>query len=93
LVLQIAGQDRFCPPDAQQRIADALSGRDGVEVYVYPGVDHAFARAGGDHFDPAAATLAHQRAIAAFRAALGPHYDLSTLWEVHLQHEFDTRNV
>ena len=37
LVLQIAGQDRFCPPDAQQRIADALAGRDGVEVYVYPG--------------------------------------------------------
>ncbi|MBX4145169.1 dienelactone hydrolase family protein, partial [Ralstonia pickettii] len=47
LVLQIAGLDRFCPPDAQQRIADALSGRDGVEVYVYPGVDHAFARVGG----------------------------------------------
>lgn len=93
LVLQIAGQDRFCPPDAQQRIADALAGRDGVEVYVYPGVDHAFARAGGDHFDKAAAIMAHQRAIAAFRAALGPHYDLSTLWEAHLKHEFDTRNV
>lgn len=93
LVLQIAGQDRFCPPDAQQRIAGALAGRDGVEVYVYPGVDHAFARAGGDHFDKAAASMAHQRAIAAFRAALGPHYDLSTLWEAHLQHEFDTRNV
>ncbi|WP_367190431.1 dienelactone hydrolase family protein [Burkholderia sp. Ed8] len=93
LVLQIAGQDRFCPPDAQQRIADALSARDGVEVYVYPGVDHAFARPGGDHFDKAAAIMAHQRAIAAFRAALGPHYDLSTLWETHLKHEFDTRNV
>lgn len=37
--------------------------------------------------------MAHQRAIAAFRAALGPHYDLSTLWEAHLKHEFDTRNV
>ncbi|OED11723.1 dienelactone hydrolase family protein [Burkholderia sp. A2] len=93
LVLQIAAQDRFCPPDAQQRIADTLSGRDGVEVYVYPGVDHAFARAGGDHYDQAAAVMAHQRAIAAFRAALGPHYDLSALWETHLKHEFDTRNV
>ena len=93
LVLQIAAQDRFCPPDAQQRIGAALSGRDGVEVYVYPGVDHAFARIGGDHFDKAASVMAHQRAIAAFRAALGPHYDLSTLWEEHLRHEFDTRNV
>nr|WP_175800159.1 dienelactone hydrolase family protein [Burkholderia anthina] len=93
LVLQIAALDRFCPPDAQQRIGAALSGRDGVEVYVYPGVDHAFARIGGDHFDKAASVMAHQRAIAAFRAALGPHYDLSTLWEEHLRHEFDTRNV
>ncbi|MDN7692474.1 dienelactone hydrolase family protein [Burkholderia cenocepacia] len=93
LVLQIAELDRFCPPDAQQRIAAALAGRDGVEVYVYPGVDHAFARAGGDHFDKAAAVMAHQRAIAAFRAALGPRYDLSALWETHLKHEFDTRNV
>ncbi|HDR9507452.1 carboxymethylenebutenolidase [Burkholderia cepacia] len=93
LVLQIAAQDRFCPPDAQQRITEALSGRDGVEVYVYPGVDHAFARIGGDHFDKAAAVMAHQRSIAAFRAALGPHYGLSALWEAHLLHEFDTRNV
>ena len=93
LVLQIAAQDRFCPPDAQQRIAEALSGREGVEVYVYPGVDHAFARIGGDHFDKAAAIMAHQRSIAAFRAALGPRYDLSALWEAHLLHEFDTRNV
>ncbi len=93
LVLQIAAQDRFCPPDAQQRIVAALSGRDGVDVHVYPGVDHAFARIGGDHFDKAASVMAHQRAIAAFRTALGPHYDLSTLWEEHLRHEFDTRNV
>ncbi|WP_175761153.1 MULTISPECIES: dienelactone hydrolase family protein [Burkholderia] len=93
LVLQIAAQDRFCPPDAQQRIVAALSGRDGVDVHVYLGVDHAFARIGGDHFDKAASVMAHQRAIAAFRTALGPHYDLSTLWEEHLRHEFDTRNV
>lgn len=93
LVLQIAAQDRFCPPDAQQRIVATLSGRDGVDVHVYLGVDHAFARIGGDHFDKAASVMAHQRAIAAFRTALGPHYDLSTLWEEHLRHEFDTRNV
>ncbi|MGU7785100.1 dienelactone hydrolase family protein [Burkholderia sp. PU8-34] len=93
LVLQIAGEDRFCPPESQQRIAETLSGREDVEVYVYPGVDHAFARVGGDHWDKAAAVMAHQRSIAAFRRTLGPHYDLSALWEVHLKHEFDTRNV
>lgn len=93
LVLQIAGEDRFCPPDAQRRIAEALRARDGVEIHVYPGVDHAFARLGGEHFDKAAAAMAHQRTIAALRGALGPHYDLSALWETHLEHEFSTRNV
>ena len=43
-VLHIAAQDGFCPPESQARIGAALGGRDGIEVYVYPGVDHAFAR-------------------------------------------------
>jgi carboxymethylenebutenolidase len=93
LVLHIAGEDRFCPPDAQARIRDALSGRDTVELHEYPGVDHAFARLGGAHYDKAAALMAHQRSVAAFRRTIGPHYDLSALWEAHLMHEFATRDV
>ncbi|SAK84114.1 carboxymethylenebutenolidase [Caballeronia catudaia] len=93
LVLDIAALDRFCPPEAQQQITAALAGKDNIEVYVYPGVDHAFARKGGDHFDKTSAMMAHERAVAAFRKTMGPHYDLSALWEEHLAHEFTTRNV
>ncbi|MCG5074874.1 dienelactone hydrolase family protein [Paraburkholderia tagetis] len=93
LVLNIAALDRFCPPEAQQQITAALGHNENVEVYVYPGVDHAFARQGGDHFDKPSALMAHERAVAAFRKTMGPHYDLSALWEEHLAHEFATRDV
>lgn len=93
LVLHIAGNDAFCPPAAQQAISSALAGKPGVEAYVYPGVDHAFARPGGDHHDKAAALMAHQRSITAFRAEMGPHYDFSALWDKHCEYEFAKRDV
>jgi carboxymethylenebutenolidase len=93
VVLNIAALDRFCPTDAQQQITAALGHNKNVEVYVYPGVDHAFARKGGDHFDKPSAMMAHERAVAAFRKTIGPQYDLSALWEAHLAHEFATRDV
>ncbi|MDP9968388.1 dienelactone hydrolase, partial [Variovorax paradoxus] len=46
LTLHIAELDKFCPPGARERIVQALRGRPGVTLHVYPGVDHAFARAG-----------------------------------------------
>ncbi|SEK13646.1 dienelactone hydrolase family protein [Paraburkholderia diazotrophica] len=93
VVLNIAALDRFCPADAQQQITAALGRNENVEVYVYPGVDHAFARKEGDHFDKPSAMMAHERAVAAFRKTIGPQYDLSALWEAHLAHEFATRDV
>ena len=51
LVLHIAERDGFCPPEARERILAALGGKPGVELYVYPGLDHAFARTGGAHYD------------------------------------------
>jgi carboxymethylenebutenolidase len=93
LVLHVAERDGFCPPEAQARIREALSGQPGVELYVYPGMDHAFARTGGEHFDKASALMAHQRSIAAFRAEMGPHYDFSALWDKHCEYEFATRDV
>ncbi len=62
-------------------------------LHVYPGVDHAFARAGGDHFHKPSALMAHERSIAALKGAIGPHYDLSALWDKHCEYEFGTRNV
>ena len=93
LVLHIAELDGFCPPPARDAIVQALSGRENVELYVYPGTDHAFARAGGDHFHKPSALMAHQRSVAALRREMGPHYDLSALWDKHCEYEFATRDV
>lgn len=93
LVLHIAEQDGFCPPEARARIVEALAGKPGVELYVYPGVDHAFARTGGDHYDKPSALMAHQRSIAALKRAIGPEYDYSALWDKHCEYEFGTRDV
>ncbi len=65
LVLHIAEQDQFCPPEAQKQITETLAANTHVQTHVYPGVDHAFARPGGEHFDQAAADLANQRTLQA----------------------------
>ncbi len=93
LVLHIAENDQFCPPEARAAIMNTLSGRDATELYVYPGVDHAFARTGGDHFHKPSALMAHQRSVAALKSEIGPHYDFSALWDKHCEYEFATRNV
>lgn len=93
LVLHIAEKDAYCPPEAQQQIIAALKDRPNANVHVYPGVDHAFARPASPHFHKPSALLAHERSIAAFRQELGPHYDLSALWDMHCYHEFATRDV
>ncbi len=93
LVLHIAELDKFCPPEARAQIVQALQGRPGVTTYVYPGADHAFARVGGDHFHRPSALMANERTIAALRSAIGPHFDLSALWDKHCEYEFGTRNV
>lgn len=93
LCLHLAEKDSFCPPEAREKILASLSPLPHVECHVYPGMEHAFARIGGDHFDKAAASLAHQRSMAAFKRVLGPHHDLSALWDKHCEYEFATRDV
>jgi len=93
LALHVAELDSFCPPEARDRIVQALRGRPKVEVHVYPGVDHAFARPGGEHYHRASAHLAHERSMATLKSAIGPHYDLAALWDKHCEYEFGTRNV
>ena len=61
----------YCPPEAQKTIQDALADNPLFTVHIYPGVDHAFARIGGAHFDRAAADLANGRTAEFFRANLG----------------------
>ena len=93
MVLHFAANDKYAPPETVERIKAAFKGRPEIEIYVYPGVDHAFARTGGMHYDRPASMMAHSRSIALFRKVMGPHYDLSALWEQHTLHEFGTRDV
>ena len=63
------------------------------QLYVYPGMDHAFARTGGAHYDKPSALMAHQRSMAALQRVIGPQFDYSTLWDKHCEYEFGTRDV
>jgi carboxymethylenebutenolidase len=63
LMLHIAEKDQFVPPDSQAKIKAGLKDVKSVEIHSYPGVDHAFARINGDHFDKNAADLANKRTL------------------------------
>ena len=93
LVLHIAELDRLSSPEKRDKVVQSLKANPHVTTYVYPGADHAFARPGGDHFQKPSALLAHERSVAALKAAIGPDYDLSALWDKHCEYEFGTRDV
>jgi len=61
LLMHIAEKDKFVPPEAQQKIKDGLKDNPNVTIYTYPGVDHAFARVGGQSFVKSAADEANAR--------------------------------
>jgi carboxymethylenebutenolidase len=71
LILHIAENDGFCPPEAQTKIKEALNTNENVTVYSYPGVDHAFARVGGDNYDESAAMSANDLTSQLFKELLG----------------------
>jgi carboxymethylenebutenolidase len=71
LLLHIAGEDQFVSKDAQAKIVAALKDRPDVELHLYPGRNHAFARDGGQHYDPADAETANARTSAFFKRTLG----------------------
>ena len=70
LMLHLAVEDKYIPPEAQKAIHAALDTHPRVTIYDYPGVDHAFARVNGIHRDEAAATLADKRTLEFFREHL-----------------------
>lgn len=70
LLMHIAAEDGFVPKEAQAKIKQALGANGKVTIHVYEGVDHAFARVGGAHWDAAAAKLANDRTAAFFKKHL-----------------------
>lgn len=63
LMLHIAEEDKFVPRDAQDKIKSALKDHPQVKLFSYPGVNHAFARGQGEHYDEASANLANSRTL------------------------------
>ena len=70
LLLHIAELDGFCPPAAREQIVAGLSDIPNVDLVIYPGRDHAFARIGGEHYDPTDAAKANTATLAHFKTAL-----------------------
>ena len=99
LMLHIAGDDKFCPPEAQQQIHDKLDSNPLVAIHDYPGLGHAFGRSGGEHYNAAAAELANLRTLEFFVGHLagaglaGAQQTLSARWDDHVKYEFATRNT
>ncbi len=91
-VLHFALNDQFVPQEAITRIEEALKSHPSVQTFTYPGVDHAFAREGGDHYNRPASLMAQSRTLQVLRAEMGPHYDLAALWDLHTKYEFVDRD-
>lgn len=60
LILHIAELDKFVPPPVREKILKSITRNNVITPYVYNGVDHAFARIGGDNYNAEAAQLANQ---------------------------------
>lgn len=99
LLLHLAGDDKFCPPEAQRQIHEALDSNPLATIHDYPGQDHAFGRVGGEHYNAAAAELANLRSLEFFVTHLAgaglasAQQTLSARWDDHVKYEFATRNT
>ena len=98
-LLHLAGQDKFCPPEAQAQIRAALDGNPLVTIREYPERDHAFGRPEGEHYHAADAELANLRSLEFFVTHLAgeglasAQQRLSIRWDDHVKYEFATRNT
>ena len=66
LLMHLAGEDKYQPKEAQEKIKAALAPNKTVTIHVYPGCDHAFARVGGQAWNSDAAKQANDRTAAFF---------------------------
>jgi len=71
IMLHVAEEDEFVSKDAQQEIKDGLSDNPKIEIHSYPGMNHAFTREGGKHYDAEAAKLADSRTVDFLKFHLG----------------------
>ncbi len=70
LMLHIAEKDEFVDHAAQAEMHKGLDDHPHVTLHDYHGMDHAFARVGGAHYDKANAELANSRTSDFFQSTL-----------------------
>lgn len=70
MLYHLANEDEYIDKAAQKKINEALAGKPNVQVFNYPGRNHAFARPGGHHFHAGDAALANGRTDAFFTQQL-----------------------
>lgn len=70
LMLHIAKKDGFVPAEAQVAVHAGLDGNAHVKLHDYAGMEHAFARVGGEHYDAENAKLANSRTLDFFNTHL-----------------------
>lgn len=61
LILHMAALDKYADEKVRAKIIKTTSRNPAITVYVYEGVDHAFARINGQNYNKEAADLANQR--------------------------------
>jgi len=66
LMMHLGEKDEYISQAARDTIIGAAEGLAHVQVWTYPGQNHAFARVGGTHFNAEAARLANERTLAFF---------------------------
>ena len=71
LLIHIAEQDEFANEAVRKAVLAGAKDNPHIATHVYPGVQHAFARVGGVHYDRRAATIANGRAAEALVSVLG----------------------
>jgi carboxymethylenebutenolidase len=93
IVLHFAELDSFTPLATVERIRREIARSNNIKINVYPGVKHGFASPACPSYDKPAAMMAYSRSLALLRKVLGPEYDLSALWDKHLEYEFASRDL
>jgi carboxymethylenebutenolidase len=71
LMVHIAEKDEFSSPEVVEAVLAGAEDNEHVDAFVYPDVQHAFARVNGVHFDARAATIANGRTAEILAEILG----------------------
>jgi carboxymethylenebutenolidase len=70
LMLHVASEDKFVSKEAQAVISSTAKGNNSMTLHLYEGLDHAFARPSGEHFDAEGAVLANRHTADFFKMNL-----------------------